>query len=167
MKPVARADGLVVRTVGDETLVYDTRSHLAHCLNRTASEVFRLCDGTRTVREIASSLAGGEADGCDEGTVTEALGLLVAAELLRDAPAPLTATDRNSRREALRRVGLGAALLAPIVTSLVVPTPAEAAATCIPQPACTAEKFGQPCYVLTQSECTSKECKGDGVCGSI
>ncbi len=167
MRPVARTDGLVVRTVGDETLVYDTRSHRAHCLNRTASDVFRLCDGTRTAREIGSSLAGAEADGCDEGTVTEALGLLAAADLLREAPAPSAATDRNSRREALRRVGLGAALLAPIVTSLVVPTPAEAAATCIPQPACTTAKFGQPCYVLTQTECTSKECKADGVCGSI
>lgn len=167
MRPVARTDNFVVRTVGDETLVYDTLSHRAHCLNRTASDVFRLCDGTRTVREIAASLAGRGASADDEGTVGEALALLSAADLLRDACPPDPATERPSRREALRRVGLGAALLAPIVTSLVVPTPAEAAATCIPQAACTTAKFGQPCYVLTQSECSSKECKGDGVCGSI
>lgn len=160
-------DGLVFRAIGDETLVYDTVSHRAHCLNRTASDVFRLCDGTRTARDIATALRGREATGDDEGAVGRALGLLAAADLLRDAPAPDPAIERPSRREALRRVGLGAALLAPIVTSLVVPTPAEAAATCIPQPACTTAKFGQPCYVLTQSECTSKECKGDGVCGSI
>lgn len=167
MRPAARTDGLVVRTVGGETLVYDTRSHRAHCLNRTASDVFRLCDGTRTAREIGAALAGLEAAGEDVGTVDQALSLLAAADLLRDAPPPDPATERPSRREALRRVGLGAALLAPIVTSLVVPTPAEAAATCIPQPACTSTKFGQPCYVLTQTECTSKECKADGVCGSI
>ena len=61
-------------------------------------------------------------------------------------------------------MGLGAALLAPVVTSLLVPTPAEAAATCIPQTACTPAKYGQPCYSLSQSECSSKICQDTNLC---
>ena len=62
-------------------------------------------------------------------------------------------------------MGMGAALLAPVVTSLLVPTPAEAAATCIPQTACTPAKYGQPCYFLSPAECTSgKICQDTNVC---
>lgn len=164
MRPVARTEGLVVRPIGDETLVYDTRLHRAHCLNRTAALVFRLCDGTRTASEIAVLIGAGPA--ANDGPVEAALELLAEAGLL--ASPPVTGGRLGtSRREVLRRVGLGAALLAPIVTSLVVPSPAEAAATCIPQSACTDAKFGQPCYVLSTAECSTKECKSGppGVCG--
>jgi hypothetical protein len=36
-----------------------------------------------------------------------------------------------SRREALRRIGLGAALLLPAVVSVLAPTPVEALTTCV------------------------------------
>jgi hypothetical protein len=165
MRPVARTEGLVVRAIGDETLVYDTRRHRAHCLNRTAALVFRLSDGTRTVGEIAAAIGGGPDA---QEPVAMALAQLTAAGLLASPP-ETGAPAGTSRREALRRVGLGAALLAPIVTSLVVPTPAEAAATCIPQAACTDEKFGQPCYTLSDAQCDTYECKSGppGVCGPI
>lgn len=125
MKPLARRDGLLIRELPDELLVYDKTDHRAHCLNRTAATVFRHADGTRTTAEIARLLAPGEPDG--EPTVAEALARLAAAGLLESRP-PLEST---SRREALRRVGLGAAVLLPAVASIVAPTPAEAAATCI------------------------------------
>jgi hypothetical protein len=149
----------VVRDLGDETLVYDVERHQAHCLNRTAALVFRHVDGRRSVADIAAALSvpGGGAAG--EDVVRLALRQLAEARLVEEAatePAPSLASP--GRREALRRVGVGAALLAPVVTSLLVPTPAEAAATCIPQSACTAAKYGQPCYVLSQSECTNKIC---------
>ena len=47
-------------------------------------------------------------------------------------------------------MGLGAALLAPVVTSLLVPTPAEAADTCIPATACTPAKYA-PALLFPQS----------------
>lgn len=166
MRPVARADGLVVREIGDETLVYDTRQHRAHCLNRTAALVFRHSDGTRTAGEIAALVgAGSTPPGADEEAVEMALECLSEAGLLAsEYRAPRRAS--TSRREAIRRVGLGAALLAPIVTSLVVPTPAEAAATCIPQASCSTTNVGQPCYRPGQQavDCTTRECQGSGIC---
>jgi hypothetical protein len=71
-----------------------------------------------------------------------------------------------SRREVLRNVGVGAVVLAPIVASLLVPTPAEAAATCIPITACTTTNVGQPCWVTNPTtDCALKNCLGAGSCG--
>jgi len=119
----------IVQEVGDETLIYDTTTNRAHCLNRTAAAVWRGAPGAASLAEIgerASDLAG-------IAVSAEAADLAVRdlrrAGLLPDgavAPAgPLT------RRELHRRVklGLGAAL-APAVLSIVAPTPA-AAVSCL------------------------------------
>ncbi len=144
MRPLARTDGLVVRAIGDETLVYDTRQHRAHCLNRPAAFVFRHSDGTRTAGEIAVLLGTSAPHGADKERVEMALERLHEAGLL---VTEYRAARRGStsRREVLRRVSLGAALLAPIVTSLVVPTPAEAASPCIPAADCAGNDF-KSCY---------------------
>ena len=163
--PAVRSEGLVVRDLGDELVVYDTQTHRAHCLNRTAARVFRHADGRRSMAELAELLAAQTRAGVDEGIVLAALQRLDEAGLLAGGTVPV-AGNRRSRREVLRRVGQGAALLAPVVVSLLVPTPAEAAGgSCIPQNACTNQNIGQPCYVSNpQTECTFKTCQSAGVC---
>lgn len=157
MTPRSRANGLVVRHLPDEVVVYDTDSHQAHCLNRTAAAVFLHADGRRTLSEIAA-LVG---PGTGRDTVRDALDQLAAAGLLESAPAE----PASSRREVLQRVGLGAAVLAPVVASLLVPTPAEAAATCIPVASCTDQNVGQPCYISNPgTECSLRTCQGTGSC---
>jgi Coenzyme PQQ synthesis protein D (PqqD) len=159
MRPRARSAGLVIRDLPDEVVVYDTRSHRAHCLNPTAALVFRRADGRRTVTEIAAFLG----PGADHAVVHAALDQLAAAGLLETCPAPRA--PASSRRHVLRQVGLGAALLAPVVTSLLVPTPAQAAATCIPVASCTAGNVGQPCYNSNPAtECSLNVCQGPGSC---
>ena len=76
----------------------------------------------------------------------------------------MSAESAPSRREVLRQVGLGAAVLAPAVASLLVPTPAEAAATCIPATSCTPADIGQPCYNGGPAECANHTCQGAGLC---
>lgn len=157
MRPLARASGLVVRQLPDEVVVYDKDSHQAHCLNRTAAAVFLHADGQRSLSEIAALVGPGA--GCD--TVRDALDQLAAAGLLESAPVD----PGPSRREVLRRVGVGAVVLAPIVASLLVPTPAEAAATCIPVASCTDNNIGQPCYISNSTtECSLRTCQGAGSC---
>ena len=51
--PRSRKEGLVIEELGDEILIYDTVNDRAHTLNRTAALVWKLCDGKRTVSEIA------------------------------------------------------------------------------------------------------------------
>jgi hypothetical protein len=159
VKPRARA-GLLSRPVGDEVIVYAPDSFTAHCLNRTAAVVLRAADGERSVAAIAGFLALETGTQADEEVVWETLEMLGTAKLIESNPAPAS----PSRRKALRQVGLGAAALAPIVASLLVPTPAQAAATCIQQASCDATTIGNQCYVLAQSECATKICTGVGAC---
>jgi hypothetical protein len=129
MKPQAREDGLVVQELEDETLVYDLGNHKAHCLNRTARAVWRLCDGTRDEAALAR-LLGKELGGApDEDIVRLALRDLARARLLRE---PLGARPRLSRRRLIQRLGQAAAL--PLVVSIVSPTAAQAASCPLPQP---------------------------------
>jgi hypothetical protein len=129
MKPVARKGGLVVRDLADEVVVYDTERHEAHCLNRTAAVVFRHADGQRDVSDLAALLDPDGTSGA-EGFVEMALAQLGEARLLENAP-PSGFEPGLARRDAMRRVGLGAAILLPLVTSILAPSPAEAAATCV------------------------------------
>jgi hypothetical protein len=161
MNPLARTEGLVVRELSDELVVYDTTSHHAHYLNATAAFVFRHANGRRSVRDLAALLPTGGAD-AGEGLLRSAVEQLAEAGLL--APEAPTGPVR-SRREVLRQVGIGAALLAPVVTSLLVPTPAEAAATCIPVTSCTDSNIGQPCWNSNPgTECSTKTCQGATTC---
>jgi hypothetical protein len=129
MKPQAREDGLVVQELEDETLVYDLLSHKAHCLNRAARAVWRLCDGTRDEAALARLLGKELAGGADEDIVRLALRDLARARLLRE---PLTVRPRVSRRRLIQRLGQAAAL--PLVVSIVSPTAAQAATCTVPQP---------------------------------
>jgi hypothetical protein len=163
MRPVARRDGLVIRELPDEVLVYDRESHRAHCLNRAAAAIFRHADGTRTVADLARLLAPREEATTGASLVTLALAQLAEAGLLDDAPVPAAL----SRREVVRRAGLGAAFLLPVVASIVVPTPAEAAATCVSS--CLNKPDGTPCDCSgTVSPCTAtcvtESCSDMGGC---
>src|SRR5688572_30177113 len=54
--PVARSNNLIIKELPDETLIYDLGSDEAHCLNQTAALVWKNCNGTRSVRDLANLL---------------------------------------------------------------------------------------------------------------
>ena len=151
--------------------MYDRDSHQAHCLNRTAASVFRAADGRRTVGELARRLAADVGVQVDDDVVLLALRQLEDARLLEVDSIPVGPVPPGevpadlSRRELIRRVGIGAVVLLPVVTSLLVPTPAEAANTCIPVESCPGNTQ-QPCYnVNPGSECSTNKCIGFQQCG--
>ncbi|HEX8499745.1 MAG TPA: PqqD family protein [Pyrinomonadaceae bacterium] len=145
--PRARAEGVVVREVAEEVLVYDLDTHRAVCLNATAAAVWRLCDGRRAPADIRRAL-----EKTAGGAVPEELVWLALEQLCRDRlldarpPARPPALAGLSRREMMRRVGLAAALALPAVAAVVAPTPAQAA-SCLPTGAACAES-GQCCNNL-------------------
>jgi hypothetical protein len=162
MKPVARRDGLLTRELPDELLVYERDEHRAHCLNRTAAVVFRHADGTRTIADLALLLAPEGERVAAEAVVAETLVRLDEAGLLEGG----TPGPGWSRREVVRRVGIGAAILLPAVASVVAPTPAEAAATCTTS--CPGKTDGTPCTCYGANPCTatciSNACSDGGGC---
>ncbi len=121
-RPKARKEGLLVRDLGDEVVVYEIASHRSHCLNRPAALVWRACDGRRTTAAIAAHVGRALGASPDEDVVRYALRRLGEAGLLDPAP---TAAATLTRRELACRVGRAALL--PVVASLLVPRPAEAA----------------------------------------
>jgi hypothetical protein len=116
-----RLDGLVVRELPNEMLVYDLESLRAHCLNSTAAAVWRHCDGETSPADIAFRLAREVGEPVDEDVVWLALEDLGRLQLL-EAPV-VRQTAGLSRRDVIRKGALVASALAvPTVFSLVVPT---------------------------------------------
>lgn len=162
MKPAARREGLLLRELPDELVVYDTAENRAHCLNRTAAAVFRLADGTRDVDDLARLVAPGTGAAEGRAVVRLALDRLGEAGLVAAAPV----SPPPSRRELLRRAALGTAILLPAVASMVAPTPAEAAATCTDD--CVGKADGTPCSCFGADPCTAtciaNSCSDGGGC---
>jgi hypothetical protein len=150
-KPKARVEGVVVRDLAEEVLVYDLDTHKAVCLNSTAAAVWRLCDGRRTAADIRRTL-----EKTAGGAVPEELVWLALEQLGRDhlldarVPRP-SALVGISRRELIRRVGLTAAVAVPVIASIVAPTSADAA-SCLPQ--------GAACQESAQC-CSGLNCVGN------
>jgi hypothetical protein len=125
MRPRRRVEGLLIRELPGELLVYDLEEHRAHCLNRAAALVFERSDGETSVRDLARMLHRELGAPADEGWVELALEKLGEAGLLREvSDEPARSGARPSRREMLRRAGLASAAALPIVLSIVAPTPA-------------------------------------------
>lgn len=121
--PRARVDCLS-REFGDEVLVYDLQRDVGHCLNSTAAATWRLCDGNNNPSQIAVTLSRHLSVHVEESIVLLALDRLADAHLLVEPEAP---AERPSRRVAMRRICIAAAIALPLVTSIVAPTPAQAA----------------------------------------
>ena len=151
-RPRARSEGLVVREFDGEVLVYDLERHRAVCLNPAAAFVWRRCDGRTEVAALGRAL--GEELGTPHGAEAARLALeqLARDRLLGGDVRQAPAASRVTRRELIRRLGLAAAASLPLVTSVVAPTPAQAASGLGP---------GQPC--TSPLECQSGVCAG-GVC---
>jgi hypothetical protein len=165
MSPVARREGLLVRELAGELVVYDLERHEAHCLNRTAAFVFEHHDGRTTASEIAERLRAELNAAADEELVWQAIEQLEKAHLLDRRP-PRPELPRVSRRDVVLRIGLGSAILLPAVISVLVPTPAEASATCVPGASCSAGNAGSPCYRFSAAGCGSTCTCQPGSCSS-
>ncbi len=150
MTPCARREGLVVRELPDEVLIYDRDRDKAHCLNQTAALIWKYCDGKTTVPTIARHLERDlETKPIDEKVVWFALSQLSKDHLLEDSVVPPAMLSGMTRREMVRVLGVAAVIAVPLVTSIVAPTPAQAA-TCLPS--------GAACS--SGPQCCSGSCPG-------
>lgn len=157
-EPLARSADLIVDSIGDELLVYDTSSSRAHSLNAVVAAVWKACDGTRSPEQIAAHT------GLDPAAVELALDNLAEIELISGHK-----RTGISRRSALRRITVGAAGLTvgaaaaggvaaalPVIRSITAPTAAKAVSNCT--------AVFNKCTLTT--DCCSGHCSGDGFCRS-
>jgi len=118
--PTARVNDLVITDAAGDVLVYDKLNHTIHHLNHTVGVVWRLCNGRRSVSELAS-IAGAEVD---EEAIQLVLTKLSNLELLT-APVSISTQSRRSVLRRLGVVGAGAAIAE--IVSISAPSAAAAA----------------------------------------
>lgn len=137
--PHARKRGLIVKEVDGEILIYDQERNKAHCLNPTAAQVWKYCDGTTTLSATCDGLARELGAPVDEKLVRYAVEQFSADHLLEtQVEMPVFMIPGLNRRQMVRTLGIAAAVAVPLVSSIIAPTPAQAA-TCVPTAgACTA-----------------------------
>jgi hypothetical protein len=123
--PRARKNRLIIKDLPDETLVYDLEKDKAHCLNQTAANIWKNCDGNHTVTELTALLAAETNSAVPDEVVWLALDQLKKFDLLEDTPEMPPQFAGMNRRELVRRVGLGALAL-PLILSIASPTAAQA-----------------------------------------
>lgn len=118
--PRVRREGLVIEELGAEVLIYDTMNDQAHTLNRTAALVWKLCDGKRTVGEIAIAASKGLQHPFSEQVVWFTLAKLDEFQLL-DISLPIPKVMSGmSRREFITKFAVAAAVV-PVVKTLKIP----------------------------------------------
>ncbi|HEX8265284.1 MAG TPA: PqqD family protein [Pyrinomonadaceae bacterium] len=147
-KPVARHEGLVVQEMPDEVLVYDLNTNKAHCLNKSAAAVWKNCDGSNSISDIAAILKNEFKTPVSDDFVWLAIDQLGKDELLEQK---LTAPANGlTRREAMRRVALASLVALPVVASLTAPTAAQAASVCSNSgAACTCSTTNNGAFAVT------------------
>jgi hypothetical protein len=153
IKPQVRKEGLVVQRVQDEVLVYDRDRNKAHCLNETAAAVWKHCDGKTTVDEMAGLLEKQLGIPVEKNVLEFGLDQLEKAHLLEAPMSRASNAAAISRREVMRRIGIGAAVALPLVTSIIAPRAANAV---------NCRATGQAC--TTNAQCCSNNCVGGTTC---
>lgn len=129
--PRVRKRDLLVQDLAGETLIYDLKTHQAHCMNETAEMVWRHCDGRTTMAEMCGVLEDRYRSPAAEETILYVLAKFDKANLLEKEGRGKIEFGLT-RRELIRKVGLGAAILIPVVISVVAPEAAQAI-SCVPE----------------------------------
>jgi hypothetical protein len=129
-RPCARTGELVVEEFSDELLIYDRKTHRAHCLGVTAARVWSACDGESDLEALSLTL------GLPADEVTRALEELDHGDLLDRAHLVLTGGEETLAVEShcggavtrrhLAKAGTAVAV-APLILSIAAPSPAAAA----------------------------------------
>lgn len=145
--PRARREHLLVQDLPDEVLIYDLERHKAYCLNQTAARIWRLCNGRRTVEDLARALEREVGSPVDALFIWPALGQLSRSHLLEKRIELPVLNERMTRREMARALGFATAALVPLITAVTAPTAAQAA---------TCGAVGSRC--VTNARCCSNLC---------
>lgn len=145
-QPMAKAAGLMVTEMDEDTLVYNLDNYRAVSLNQTAESIRKLCDGTRDVHAIASFV------GVSEAVTAKVHRDLDRNGLLEPGFDSITLLGRRKFLSSVAKGSAAAAAAVPIVLATTLPAAAQAA-SCLPK--------NTPCSF--NSQCCSGDCK-NGKC---
>lgn len=155
MKPKARLENIIVQEVETETLICDLTENRVFCLNSTAGEVWKLCDGKTNIWQIADKLSRRTNSLANEELVLLTLRELSSKRLLSQKIETSQLFGNLSRRDVVKKIGLTSMIALPIITSVLMPQAVNAQSASLVN--------GQSCS--SNSQCLSSFC-ADSVCCS-
>lgn len=129
-KPKTRNENIVIQEMNKEILIYDLKDNKAFCLNETSAIIYQLCDGKRTIREIADVMSMKLKTLVSEDYVPLPLHELKKDRLLENADEFEDYFAGMSRREMVKKVGLASMIALPIISSVIAPLAVSAASIC-------------------------------------
>ena len=155
--PKSRQAEIVVQEFEKEILIYDLSINKVYCLNETSTLVYQLCSGKNTVAEISNLISKKLNQPVTEDLVWLALDSFKKDNLLEQSEQFEINFNNLSRRQVIRKIGLGSMVMLPLISSIVAPSSAQAQSVGpINQPllaACSAP-----------SQCTSGNCFNNTRC---
>ena len=145
-KPKTRNENIVVQEMEQEILIYDLKENKALCLNETSALIYQLCNGKRTIQEIADAMSIKLNKLVSEDLIWLALDNFKKDNLLENNEQFEINFNGLSRRQVIKKIGLASMIALPVAASIVAPNAAMAASAgnCT---ACTAP-----------SQCASNNC---------
>ena len=119
--PQSVREDIVVQNLEDETLLYNLKTNKALCLNETSALIWEMCDGKTSSSAIAENLGERLKKPVAEELVWFAVDQLRKEDLLENADTVPIDFAGLSRREVIRKIGIGSMVALPIVSSIVAP----------------------------------------------
>ena len=124
--PKGRTTNITEQELNGELLVYDLINNKALSLNETSKRVFQSCDGQTSFEELKDKYQ------FTDDLIFLTLEKLHGENLLEsEVKTPFAGL---SRREVIKRVGLGTMVALPVISGLIAPTAASAASPGAGQP---------------------------------
>lgn len=119
--PRVRINEIVVRSHQNEVLIYDLKTNKAYCLNETSAAVWRLCNGKRSISEIAIFLQNNLGVPISKDFVCLAIQQFETENLSENGDDRQRFPGDISRRKLIRRIGSTSLAALPLITSIVAP----------------------------------------------
>lgn len=125
--PKARMENIVVQELDNELLIYNLISNKALCLNETSKLVWQACDGKTSATEISEIIGQKLNSPINEDLIWLALDILKKENLIENGEQFSNYFAGMSRREVIRKVGLGTMIALPVIASVIAPSSVFAA----------------------------------------
>lgn len=157
--PNARTADIIEQEADKELLIYDLRTNKAYTLNETSKKIYQSCDGKSTFGDVQNRYK------YTADLIHFTLQELAANNLVENYHGDHF--SGLSRREALKRVGLAAAVSLPVVSAFMIPTAAHAASACTTGTAADGGSgAGQACFCRAGIAPSTACGTGDGSSGA-
>lgn len=150
--PISRRGNIVIQEIGGEVLIYDLTKDKVYCLNETSAMIWNICDGKKSVSEIAKSLNS------SEDIVWLALDQLRDEKLIEDYQGSERYFNGLSRRQIIKKVGLASMVVLPLVTSIVAPKAVNAQSGQCAAPGMSGNGLADNCPCAANNDCVSNCC---------